>query len=187
MKRILFITLALCLVAGSASATDMGKRFGLGFNNGLGREIADSTGIVSIPGTPIGGRYWLSPKVGFDIGFGISVDDDGTDTSTSWAISGGLPINVIDVGDRVNFNFLPWVQYTSVDAGKDTNTYFDIVAGLEFEVFVTKDLSVSASHGVAFEMYSPGGAGESTTDINTFGKNITQFGVHYYLPGGASQ
>ena len=33
MKKILFITLALCLVAGSAGATDMDKRFGLGFNS----------------------------------------------------------------------------------------------------------------------------------------------------------
>jgi hypothetical protein len=56
---------------------------------------------------------------------------------------------------------------------------------LEFELFVTKDF-VSA-HGVAFEMYSPGADGaESATDITTFGENITEFGVHYYLPGGNS-
>ena len=172
MKKILFFTLVLCLVAGSASATDMAKRFGLGFNT------SDS---------PIGGRYWFSPKVGLDIGFGVFVDDDGGESTTDWTISGGLPINIIDVGERVNFNFLPWVQYANLDFGDETGSLMTILAALEFELFVTKDFSVSASHGVGFDMYSPPGDGDSETDISTFGENVTQFGVHYYLPGGGSQ
>jgi hypothetical protein len=163
------------LVAGTASATDMAKRFGIGFNDAH---------------SPIGGRYWFSPKVGFDIGFGISVDDQGNDSFTDWRVSGGIPITIIDVGDRVNFNFLPWVQYESYDVptgnGTDTETAIDARFGLEFEFFVTKDLSLSAATGVGFVSTSPPGNAQSTTDVSTFGENVTQFGVHYYLGGGGS-
>jgi len=172
MKKILFFTCVLAMIASSAFAHDMSKRLGLGF-------ISTSS--------PIGVRYWLSPKIGLDLGFGVNVDDNagGTgESATDWAISGGLPINLITIGDRVNLHFLPWVQYSNIDLISDTASQFDIVAALEFEVFVTKDLSVSASHGVDFQMYSPPGDADSETDITTFGSNITDFGVHYYLPGG---
>jgi len=172
MKKILFITLVLGLVASAASAHDTAKRLGLGFNT------TDS---------PLGFRYWLSPKLGLDVGFGIRVDDNATPTgesTTDWSISGGLPINLLKVGDRVNMHFLPWVQYTSLDFGDETGSVFDIVAALEFEVFVTNDLSVSATQGVDFQMFSPPGDADSETDISTFGANLTEFGVHYYLPGG---
>ena len=173
MKKILFITLAMGMVASSAYAHDVAKRIGLGFNSS---------------DTPLGVRYWFSPKVGLDVGLGFFVDDDGDESSTDFAVSAGLPINLIQAGDRVNLNFLPWVQYSSIDLGEDpsgeslTGTVFDIIAGLEFEVFVTNDLSVSALQGVGFSM--AGGDFESETDIATLGNNLTEFGVHYYLPGG---
>ena len=169
MKKILFITLVLGLVASSAFAHDTAKRFGLGFNTSS---------------SPLGFRYWFSPKLGLDVGVGVSVDDQGSESFTDWSVSGGLPINLIHVGDRVNMHFLPWVQYTSVDLGADTASIIDLVAGLEFEVFVTNDLSVSATQGVDFQITSPPSPAESETDISTFGLNLTEFGVHYYLPGG---
>ena len=169
MKKILFITCVLGMVASSAYAHDVAKRFGLGF-------VSTSS--------PIGFRYWLSDKIGLDVGVGISVDDDGGDSFTDWSVSGGLPINLITVGDRVNFHLLPWVQYTNLDFGDETGSQFDIVVALEAEVFVTNDLSVSASHGVDFQMFSPPGDADSETDITTFGANVTEFGFHYYLPGG---
>jgi hypothetical protein len=172
MKKILFFTCVMAMIATTAFAHDTTKRLGLGF-------ISTSS--------PIGIRYWFSPKIGLDIGAGINVNDNAGgsgEKATDWAISGGLPINLITIGDRVNLHFLPWVQYSNIDLIDDTASQFDIVAALEFEVFVTKDLSVSASHGFDFQMYSPPGDADSETDINTFGANITDFGVHYYLPGG---
>jgi len=170
MKKILFFTCVLAMVASTAFAHDTAKRLGLGFNS---------------TSTPLGVRYWFSPKMGLDVGVGFLVDDNafGTDSATDWAFSAGLPINLLHVGDRVNMHFLPWVQYSNIDLGNDqTGTVFDIVAGLEFEVFVTNDLSVSAIQGVQFEI--SGGDFESETDISTIGDNLTEFGVHYYLPGG---
>ena len=139
--------------------------------------------------TPLGVRYWFSPKLGLDVGVGFFSDDDGDETSTDWAVSGGLPISLIQAGDRVNLNLLPWVQYSSIDLGEDpvtdeslTGTVFDVIVALEFEVFVTNDLSVSAMQGIGFSI--AGGDFESETDIATLGNNLTEFGVHYYLPGG---
>jgi hypothetical protein len=150
----------------------MAKRFGLGF--------------VSTD-TPIGGRYWFSQKVGLDVGFGISSNQVGTpkETFTDYQFSLGLPINLMSKGDRVNLNFLPMFTYSSVDLGTENDKYVDIRAALEFEVFVTKDLSLGASQGLLVTLYNPADPlADSHTDISLFGKNVTEFGVHYYLPGG---
>jgi hypothetical protein len=177
MKKILFFTCVMALVASTAFAHDTAKRLGLGFNS---------------TDTPLGIRYWFSPKLGLDVGVGINVDDNagGTgESATNWAFSAGIPITMLKAGDRVNMHFLPWVQYSSFDLGEDpgtgeslTGTVFTLVAGLEFEVFVTNDFSVSALQGVEFDI--AGGDYESETDISTIGNNLTEFGVHYYLPGG---
>ena len=172
MKKILFFTCVMAMLASTAFATDTTKRLGLGF-------VSSSS--------PIGLRYWFSPKIGLDVGFGVRIDDNAGgsgEKTTDWSVSGGLPINLITVGDRVNLHLLPWVQYTNLDnVVGDSDSQFDIVVALEMEVFVTKDLSLSASHGVDFSLYSPA-VGDSETDINTFGENVTEFGFHYYLPGG---
>jgi hypothetical protein len=177
MKKILFITFVLGLVASSASAHDMAKRTALGF--------VDSS-------TPIGIRHWFGPKLGLDVGFGISSTQQETSpgtktTYTNYQVSVGLPINLLSVGDRVNLHLLPMFEYRTIDQGTDNETQYDIIGALEFEVFVTKDLSVSASQGIAFTSSNPPGTAESTADWSTFGSNITEFGVHYYLPGGGGE
>jgi hypothetical protein len=171
MKKILFFTVAMSLMITSAGlANDMTKRLGLGFVS------SDA---------PVGGRYMFSEKAGLDVGLGLSVDDEGDESFTDWTIMFGVPINLHRVGDRVNFNFLPAFQYTSIDNGDgvDSSSLMVILALLEFEVFVTADFSVGASHGLAFDIFSPP-VGDSETDISLVGFNVTNFGFHYYLPGG---
>jgi hypothetical protein len=173
MKKALFFTVLFCLVAGTALAHDVTGRIGLGFDTSQ---------------APIGLRYFFSPKIGVDIGVGFDSNevDIGGDTEkfTDFSIAAGLPIRIHETGDRVNFNFLPLLMYTSSDQGDESDTFFDILAALEFEAFVTNDLSVSAIMGIGIEMFSPADdTDESTTDIFTVGSNLTEFGVHYYLPG----
>jgi hypothetical protein len=169
MKKILFFTVALSMVAGSAMAADMTGRLGLGFVT---------------PSAPVGGRYWISDKVGVDLGVGINVDDQGDESYTNWRVAAGLPINIQNIAERVRFNFLPVVQFKNVDRGDlDADTYITIWGALEFEVHVTPDFTVGASHGVVVDLYSPGDSdAESETDIGFFGANATEFGFHYYLP-----
>jgi len=177
MKKVLFFAAVLCLVATTAMAGDMTKRLGLGFVHW---------------DAPVGGRYMFSEKVGLDVGLGLNVNGydngDGTTSNlTDWRVMVNVPINIHRVADRVNFNFLPGVEYYNNDNGDagDADTYIDIMGALEFEVFVTPDFSVSASHGILISLYSPGDPNaENTTDISLFGNNVTEFGFHYYLPGG---
>lgn len=178
MRKTLFFLVAFCLIAAtSASAKDVAKRIGLGFTT---------------TSAPVGGRYFFSPKVGLDLGFGITSTQEefttGKETKTGWAVRAGLPIVIIPVGDRVNFLFNPSFQYMDPGAYGDaeSTTQMSILGSLEFEVFVTGDFSVSASHGIGVDITSPPGDAESTTNWGTFGENVTQFGFHYYLPGGGN-
>lgn len=191
MKRILFFTLVLCMVATSALAADVVQRFGLGF--------------VSFR-TPVGGRYWFSERVGLDITLGLDIEQrEKTDpagnltgekeSKTGWSVWAGIPIIIHDFGDRVSFIFNPAVRYTDPGAFEGQTTTSDgdrlgkttdLLALLEFEVFLTQDFSVSASHGLVVQIFSPELSGaKSTTDFSLVGANITQFGFHYYLPGGS--
>jgi hypothetical protein len=176
MKKVIFLVVAFCILAAPAiAAEDMTGRIGLGFVHW---------------DAPIGGRYWFSPKVGVDLNFGFDineVDQGGGETAsfTDWRIMGGLPINVQNMAERVHFNFLPAIQFATFDNGdgNDSDTEISIILALEFEVNVTPDFTVAASQGLAFDLFSPGADGaESTTDISTFGLNVTEFGFHYYLP-----
>jgi hypothetical protein len=168
MKKILFFTIALCLVAGTALAKDTTGRLGIGFTYSQ---------------TPVGARYWVNDKVGVDAGFGIKTRDDGN--LTDFAFSGGVPIVLMNDADRVNFLVRPGVLYTSTDTNtQDYSAATDLMlsATLEFEVFLTDDFSASASHGFAISIMDDGSPNSSsTTDYGTFGNNLTEFGFHYYF------
>jgi len=180
MRKALFFLVALGLIAATtASAKDMEKRLGLGF------VTTDA---------PVGVRYWLSPKIGLDLGFGLTStqelqNDNSKDTQTGWAARIGIPIVLIPAGDRVNFMFDPSFTYEDPGFENSDLKYYTIQGALEFEFFVSNDFSVGASHGINVEITSgvqenpPSTGTTSTTDFNLFGDNVTQFGFHYYFPG----
>ena len=171
MKKVIFLTVALGLIAAPAVADDKTGRIGLGFVQSE---------------APIGGRYWFSEKVGVDLNFGIASEDLGDESLTHWRIMGGLPINIQNVAERVHFNFLPAVEFANFanPDPEDSDTVITIFAMLEFEVDVTPDFTLGASSGLLFEIFSPGEPpdADSFTDWGTVGFNITNFGFHYYLP-----
>jgi hypothetical protein len=174
MKKIFFFVVVLCMAAGTAAAGDMTGRIGLGFTS------LDA---------PVGLRYWFTPRMGVDLGFGYHSFGDfgGGDRLNNYTVAAALPINIHRVGDRVSFNFLPGVAYSKLEDVSSSyypGKFIDISARLEFEVFVTQDLSVSAAHGVMVSIINPDDSTlDNVTDFNTTGSNLTEFGVHYYLPG----
>jgi hypothetical protein len=161
MKKVLFFTVALSLIATAAMAHDVTGRFGLGF--------------VSTD-APVGGRYWLNEKIGIDGGLGFSSIDTGDGSSSTFVLNAGVPIVFNAAADRVNFLIRPGIQFTSLEAG----TIIELSGALEFEVFVTDDFTVSAAHGIAIDMNSPD-VGDSSTNFGLFGNNWTAFGFHYYM------
>ena len=167
MKKVLFFTVALSLIATAAMAHDVTGRMGLGF--------------VSTD-APVGLRYWVNEKIGIDAGIGFQSEEvftgvgDETESQTTFVLNGGVPFIFNAMADRVNFLLRPGLQFTSYEGG----TGIELTGALEFEVFVTDDFSVSAAHGLAIMMDSPD-EGDSTTDFGLFGNNWTSFGFHYYL------
>jgi hypothetical protein len=163
MKKVLFFTVALSLIATAAMAHDVTGRMGLGF--------------VSTD-APVGLRYWVNEKIGIDGGIGFSSQDLGEETATSFVLNAGVPFIFNAAGDRVNFLIRPGLKYSSFE----TYSQIELSGALEFEVFVTDDFSVSAAHGIAIDMTNPDDENlDSTTDFGLFGNNWTSFGFHYYL------
>jgi hypothetical protein len=178
MKRLIgLVFLALVLDAGIALAAGPEHYQGsLGFHH----EQA-----------PLGGRWWLSDKVGIDAGFGIGSQDIGASKNLShWAFDIGVPI-LLQSWDRVHFILRPGVMFQSQDivtdpgppivTGSDKTTTFG--AELEAEVFLADNVSVSGSQGFEVINLSPA-IGNSTTDWSTTGANFTSLGLHVYLFGG---
>ncbi len=113
MKKILPLGLALgFFVFGSAWGVDKKGKFGLGFFN---------------DDAPLGGRYWITSKVGIDFGFGadlrnvvdstvsinlapLKAPNPGKKTLSEIRIDGGVPFNVIQT-EKVNFLIRPGFTY----------------------------------------------------------------------------
>jgi hypothetical protein len=150
---------------------------------------------------PVGVRWWLAgQKVGIDLGVGFSsasatLQGYPDDNTTSLAFAAGVPI-VVKSWPRVHVLFRPGFFYHKEevvvsDAGlsepfatEDVKT-LRISGELEAEVFLMDNLSVSASHGVAYESVDFGGP-DKQTGFGTLGNNFTDVGFHMYLFGGGT-
>lgn len=147
---------------------------------------------------PVGVRWWLAgQKVGIDLGVGFSSESatlEGypDDNTSSLAFSAGIPI-VVKSWERVHVLFRPGFFYHKEEfvvsdatllepfATEDLKT-MRISAELEAEVFLMNNLSVSASHGIAYESVDFGGP-DKQTGFGTLGNNFTDIGFHMYLFG----
>lgn len=161
-------------------AKPMHHNGGLGFHNFI---------------APLGGRYWfLDQKVGVDFGFGLSsspapsYDED----LSGWAIEIGVPF-VIKSWDKVHVLARPGLLYQSQEVemsdppepfATDDETTLTLLAELEAEVFIVNNFSVSASHGIGYQKFSPAGGGDSSSGWSTLGFDFSHIGFHYYFFGG---
>jgi hypothetical protein len=147
---------------------------------------------------PVGVRWWLAgQKVGIDLGVGFSSANAAAvgypdDNTSSLAFSAGIPI-VVKSWERVHVLFRPGFFYHKEEfvvsdatllepfATEDIKT-MRISGELEAEVFLMNNLSVSASHGIAYESVDFGGP-DKQTGFGTLGSNFTDIGFHMYLFG----
>lgn len=135
---------------------------------------------------PIGIRAWLNDgqSVGLDLGVGFSSKDIGSDHETDVTFDLGLPM-LLHTWDQAHFLFRPGVLYHSdADLVGDKIERGDVItvaAELEAEIFITENLSVSASHGVAINFVNPADSdSEDSTEFSTFGNNVNSIGFHIY-------
>lgn len=145
---------------------------------------------------PIGGRWWFAgQKVGLDLGVGYQSNPapsySGEHLKT-FALAGGIPIT-LKSWRQVHVLFRPGIFYqseqvqaTSPPAAFDTESEKTIrVTGeLEAEAFLLDNFSVSASHGIGWNQFDPGGGADKVTSFGTLGRGFTEVGFHLYLFGG---
>ena len=178
MKRwIGLLVLGLTVSAGSAFAQAPGHpRGALGFH-----DVA----------APLGLRWWVSDKLGFDVGLGFGSDESVAldENFSHFDLDLGLPV-MLKSWDRVHFMVRPGIGYHSeevvTDLGpplvKDNDTALTLRGELEVEVFLVDNVSVSAAHGLEIVNTDPA-VGGSSTDFSTTGANFTNIGFHVYLFG----
>jgi len=196
MRRTLatFAVLAMAF-AGSARADNIDAH-----DDGTAAHNSIGLGFHSVD-APVGLRWWFSgQKVGLDVGVGVaSHDASGTDEKvTDFTLEAGVPF-VVRSWDRLHFMVRPGILYASrgevfpvLPSGfdKESSTEFAGRLELESEVFLARNFSVSASHGIEFTSSKPAvpsGApdAESTTTFSTIGGNFTTVGFHVYGWGGS--
>jgi hypothetical protein len=116
MKKILFASVALTLfIFAPAGAVDKKGKIGIGFFN---------------DDAPIGARYWITDRYGFDLGFGLNIRnvvdstinsnllpaivlDPSKKTLAEFRFDAGFPVNVIRT-EKVNFLIRPGFSYQGV-------------------------------------------------------------------------
>jgi len=132
---ILFILLAVTAGAPAAFAGQpVAGTFGLGWYS---------------PTAPVGGRVWVSPQIGIDIGLGYANDKALGGADSRVHINVGIPVNVVTT-EHVNFFIRPGVEYQTNSrldaAGAMTGTTI-VTADLGAEWFVSSQFSLSVGHG----------------------------------------
>jgi hypothetical protein len=178
-KKMFVTTLALILaIPVIGSAMDMTGKYGMGYFNS---EI------------PVGGRYWFAPKMGFDLGVGFDMQDQGTQSYTDFYVGAGFNYVLIST-DKANFFARPGVVYGSLDArpygiaseSKWTKVKFSLMPVAE--VFFNDHFSLQAGHGFELELVSyPDEAafgdlsGESRTNFKTLDGSISYLGFQFYF------
>jgi hypothetical protein len=148
---------------------------------------------------PLGLRWWLAgQKVGIDVGLGFSstpasIDPD--EKVMGWALDLGVPL-VVHSWEGAHVLFRPGILYQSQEIGFDgdsttpgvqfeteNQTNLAVQIELEAEVFLRDNVSVSASHGIAFNSFDPGFGADSQSSFGTIGHNFTNIGFHVYFLG----
>lgn len=104
---------------------------------------------------PVGGRIWVSPIVGVDLGLGFADKNVLGTAKDRFHVNVGIPVNVV-MTEKVNFFIRPGVelQTNARTVGTEVKSKMIITADLGVEWFVTEQFSLSAGHGLQFEQLS---------------------------------
>lgn len=185
MKKIVTLLAVLAVSAAAAipsHAEDLKGKWGVGYQ----REEA-----------PVGARFWLSPKVGVDLGIGFqNLNKDLSNTEqkgTSFAFDLGMPYVIASSG-KANFWIRPGITYAStpldyLDGNNNrvdnSATSFWVSGDLGVEYFATDNFSFQVAHGVVYKSYDPGDlpGGETITTFGSEAFGVSSIGFHYYFGG----
>jgi hypothetical protein len=165
MKKIYLILLTQLLSSASFAAD--GVKFGLGWYS---------------MSAPVGGRLWVSPAVGLDLGLGYADKNFLGSENDRFHINAGVVFNAVKAGD-VNFFIRPGVEFqtNARSVGAETKSKMIITADLGVEWFVTDQFSLSAGHGLQFEQLDHA-SDDSKWGISALrALSFSNVGFHFYF------
>lgn len=167
MKRsVAFLAFTLATLAASTHAAEPNVgTFGLGWYS---------------MSAPVGGRVWISPMVGVDLGLGFADKNLLGSTNDRFHINVGIPVNVV-MTDRVNFFIRPGVEFqtNARTVGAEVKSKMIITADLGAEWFVTDKFSLTVGHGLQFEQLS--GPDEKFGISALRALSFENVGFHFYF------
>jgi len=192
-RRIIAVLVASSLLAAAPALADRTHTIGIGYHQS---------------NTPIGGRWWASPRIGVDLGLGVDAEkaeadvdtnDDGvpdvriTDTLAEWTANVGTPW-VAWAGPNVRVLLRPGFEYHSeddfdsflTDGSRVKLNSYAVTGEVEVELNVWENLTMSASHGLEFrssKLDAPGA--QSTWTAGTTGTDFFRLGFYVFLWGSA--
>jgi hypothetical protein len=104
---------------------------------------------------PVGGRVWISPMVGVDLGLGFADKNLLGTADDRFHINVGIPVNVVKT-EKANFFIRPGVEFQTNArvVGTEVKSKIIITADLGVEWFATEKLSLTVGHGLQFEQLS---------------------------------
>lgn len=132
------------------------------------------------PTAPVGGRVWVSPQIGIDIGLGFANDKALGGPDSRIHVNIGIPVNVVTT-EKVNFFIRPGVEYQTnsrLDAAGATTGTTIVTADLGAEWFVSSQFSLSVGHGLSFFQLS-GSDDWGITALRAL--SFDNVGFHFYF------
>ena len=199
MKRTSWAVLALAAMLATAVTFSMAYADSHTESSNMEHTAKGGLGFRTLD-APIGLRWWFTDQVGLDAGVGFEstkvnftdVNNNPADeTLSKFSIDVGMPW-ALKRWDKVHFLLRPGVLYTTEDdadlffisdgAFKEKRNTITVTGELELELFLAKNASISASHGVGFVSTKLDLAGqEADTFFGSFGSDFTTLGFHVYL------
>ena len=165
MKKIYAAVLAI-LISTSAFAQS-GPKFGLGWYS---------------MSAPVGGRLWVNPVVGIDLGLGYADKNLLGADNDRFHVNAGIVFNAVKAGDA-NFFIRPGIELQSNGrtVGSETKSKLIVTADLGVEWFATEQFSLSVGHGLQFEQLSDPGD-DSKWGISALrALSFSNVGFHFYF------
>ena len=147
---------------------------------------------------PLAVRWWLggAQRVAIDVGAGFSSQkvESGSDSKRlfDYAVDVGVPI-LAKSWEQAHLLLRPGILVASEEAarynlqsgritGSDRGSLVLLSLELEAEVFLVKNVSISAAHGIGVVNDKRLGQ-ERPASFGSFGENFTSLGFHVYLFG----
>jgi hypothetical protein len=165
MKRLSILALFAILTTSLSAGEIKPGTFGLGWYS---------------PSAPVGGRVWVTPQIGIDLGLGFADKNFLGGDKDRFHVNIGIPVNVVET-EKVNFFIRPGFEYQSdnrIVAG-DVKSTMIITADLGAEWFVTDQFSLSVGHGLQFAQVSGDEDKWGISALRALG--FESVGFHFYF------